>query len=78
MMMNVEQLAFVLGKAYPDLKRCRDYWVAHPVDSADYTLQTGPAWLVTWDETKAPKPTPEELDALWVQYGSGYVSPSAA
>jgi hypothetical protein len=71
-MMTVEQLAFVLEKAYPTLARWKDYWVSHPVDS--HTLaQTGPAWIPAWLPTDPPKPTDEVISQLWELHGTAAV-----
>lgn len=68
-MMNVEQIAWILGQAFPGLVRGKDYWVAHPVD--ERTLeQTGPAWIVKWLPESPPVPITDEIEKLWDRYGA--------
>jgi CTP:molybdopterin cytidylyltransferase MocA len=76
-MLEVEQLAYALAQEYPQLVRCRDYWVAHPVDLRTLE-QTGPAWIVEWNPVDIPKPTPDDIDALWAKYGAECLTTQAA
>jgi Phage tail assembly chaperone protein len=76
-MLEVEQLAYALAQEYPQLVRCRDYWVAHPVDLQTLE-QTGPAWIVEWYPTDPPKPDNAAIAALWAKYGAACITTQAA
>lgn len=67
-MLSVDQLGFLLARAYPDLTRSKDYWVAHPVDG-ETLLQSGPAWIVQWNTTAHPVPLSADIEAMWAKYG---------
>ncbi|MCS6473709.1 phage tail assembly chaperone [Burkholderia thailandensis] len=70
-MLNVEQAAFILAKKFPNLVRCQDYWVAHPVH--EQTLeQTKTAWVPIWQPTDIPQPTPADLLAWWPEFEAEY------
>ncbi|WP_230948569.1 phage tail assembly chaperone [Burkholderia vietnamiensis] len=70
-MLDVEQAAFILAKKFPNLVRCRDYWVAHPVHKQ--TLQqTKTAWVPIWQRADIPQPTPADLLAWWPEFEAQY------
>ncbi|WP_321851241.1 phage tail assembly chaperone [Burkholderia diffusa] len=70
-MLHVEQAAFILAKKFPNLVRCRDYWVAHPVHEQTYE-QTKTAWVPIWTPTDIPQPTPADLLAWWPEFEAEY------
>ncbi|VWD35788.1 XkdW family protein [Burkholderia contaminans] len=66
-MLHVEQAAFILAKKFPQLVRCKDYWVAHPVDEQTYE-QTKTAWVPIWTPTDIAPPTPTDLLRWWPEF----------
>lgn len=66
-MLHVEQAAFILSKKFPQLVRCKDYWVAHPVDEKSYE-QTKSAWVPIWCPRDIPQPTPADLLNWWPEF----------
>lgn len=70
-MLHVEQAAFILAKKFPDLDRCKDYWVAHPVDEKSLE-QTKTAWVPIWRPTDIPQPTPQDLLNWWPEFREEY------
>lgn len=66
-MLHVEQAAFILSKKFPQLVRCKDYWVAHPVDEKSYE-QTKSAWVPIWYPRDIPQPTPADLLNWWPEF----------
>ncbi len=68
---DVEQAAFILARKFPDLMRCRDYWVSHPVDERTL-VQTETAWVPMWGATDIPQPTPADLLAWWPEFEAEY------
>ncbi|MFH5255768.1 phage tail assembly chaperone [Burkholderia semiarida] len=65
--LDVEQAAFILARKFPDLVRCKDYWVSHPVDKRTLE-QTKTAWVPVWEPTAIPQPTPADLLAWWPEF----------
>lgn len=76
-MITVDQAAFMLSRKYPDLVRCRDYWVAHPVDEKTYK-QTMTAWVPVWEPANIPQPTPFDLLAWWPEFEADFALIEAA
>ncbi|UVS99064.1 phage tail assembly chaperone [Burkholderia glumae] len=66
-MLHVEQAAFILSKKFPNLVRCRDYWVAHPVDEKSLE-QTQTAWVPIWKPADIEPPTPADLLRWWPEF----------
>ncbi|KVE81037.1 hypothetical protein WI99_25025 [Burkholderia cepacia] len=66
-MLHVEQAAFILSKKFPQLVRCKDYWVAHPVDEKSFE-QTKTAWVPIWEPTDIAPPTPADLLRWWPEF----------
>jgi len=75
-MITVEQAAYMLAQKFPQLVRCKDYWVAHPVDHQ--YVQTGPAWIVQWTAKDVPQPSDQDLQDWWPQYESAYNAQESA
>jgi Phage tail assembly chaperone protein len=67
-MLDCDQLAWLLAKEYPQLTKCVDYWVAHPVDQKTHE-QVGPAWIVTWTRDDPPIPLADDIERMWAKYG---------
>jgi hypothetical protein len=66
-MIHADELAYCIAKKYPNVIRGKDYWIAHAVDRIS-RVQIDTAWIVEWRPTDPPKPTDEELEALWAEY----------
>ena len=76
-MVEVEQLAYALAQEYPNLKRGVDYWVAHPVNLATLE-QIGTAWIPEWIPANPPKPTEDQLAAMWAKHAQAHADITAA
>jgi hypothetical protein len=74
---TVEQLAAVFALEFPQLVRCRDYWVAHPVDRSDVMVQTGHAWIVEWSAQDVPQPDDAAIQTLWAKWSSNVLGTEA-
>jgi hypothetical protein len=74
---TVEQLASVFAVEFPQLVRCKDYWVAHPVDSENNSIQTDHAWIVEWNVEHPKQPTDADIQTLWKKHGPGVLSAEA-
>ncbi|MBJ9727528.1 MULTISPECIES: phage tail assembly chaperone [Burkholderia cepacia complex] len=76
-MLHVEQAAFILAKKFPQLVRCKDYWVAHPVNEQTYE-QTKTAWVPIWMPTDISPPTPADLLRWWPEFQEEFELTEAA
>ncbi|WP_322089748.1 tail fiber assembly protein [Burkholderia sp. BCC1999] len=76
-MLHVEQAAFILSKKFPQLVRCKDYWVAHPVDEKSFE-QTKSAWVPIWEPRDIPQPTPADLLKWWPEFQAEFALVDAA
>ncbi|RQS30261.1 hypothetical protein DIE03_15605 [Burkholderia sp. Bp8992] len=76
-MLHVEQAAFILSKKFPQLVRCKDYWVAHPVDEKSLE-QTKSAWVPIWEPRDIPQPTPADLLNWWPEFQAEFAVVDAA
>jgi hypothetical protein len=67
-MLTADQLAYLLSREYPELVKCVDYWVGHPVDGKTLE-QKAPAFIVKWYRRDIPVPLSSDIQRMWDRYG---------